>query len=265
MIVYDDLEPSEKIKVYDKGITVNGNGNGTNGDKKYQMLVGYRTGDMWAPQLDMTEALGVELREFVGCVEQARDADRRRACRPARRPDSRSRDRVARTARARDRTRTRRVHRMIPFLDLKAQYQSIKPEIDSAVIERSGEHAVRARRRGRGVRARVRRLLRRQARDRREFRHERAAPRAARRRRRPRRRSHHRSRSRSSRPCRRSATPARSRCSSTSSRVSFTMDPAQLETGDHAADQGDPAGAPLRPDGRHGRRSWRSPAATASR
>jgi predicted dehydrogenase len=73
MIVYDDLEPSEKIKVYDKGITVNGNGHGNgngNGDKKYQMLVGYRTGDMWAPQLDMKEALGIELREFVNCVEQ---------------------------------------------------------------------------------------------------------------------------------------------------------------------------------------------------
>jgi predicted dehydrogenase len=71
MIVYDDLEPSEKIKVYDKGITVNGNGNG-NGEKKYQMLVGYRTGDMWAPQLDMKEALGVELKEFIGCIEQSR-------------------------------------------------------------------------------------------------------------------------------------------------------------------------------------------------
>ena len=56
MIVYDDLEPSEKIKVYDKGITLNGNPQ-TNGEKRYQMLVGYRTGDMWAPQLDMTEAL----------------------------------------------------------------------------------------------------------------------------------------------------------------------------------------------------------------
>ena len=74
MIVYDDLEPSEKIKVYDKGITVNGNGNGHgngngNGEKRYQMLVGYRTGDMWAPQLDMKEALGIELREFVDCIE----------------------------------------------------------------------------------------------------------------------------------------------------------------------------------------------------
>jgi predicted dehydrogenase len=74
MIVYDDLEPSEKIKVYDKGITVNGGGagqaNGDKSDKIYQMLVGYRTGDMWAPQLDMTEALSLELRQFINCVEQ---------------------------------------------------------------------------------------------------------------------------------------------------------------------------------------------------
>jgi predicted dehydrogenase len=70
MIVYDDLEPSEKIKVYDKGITLNGNGNG-NGEKRYQMLVGYRAGDMWAPQLDMTEALSLELRQFVKAVEGA--------------------------------------------------------------------------------------------------------------------------------------------------------------------------------------------------
>ena len=69
MIVYDDLEPSEKIKVYDKGITLNGNPQ-KNGDKVYQMLVGYRTGDMWAPQLDMTEALSLELRQFIASVEQ---------------------------------------------------------------------------------------------------------------------------------------------------------------------------------------------------
>jgi predicted dehydrogenase len=68
MIVYDDIEPSEKFKVYDKGIILNGNPT-TNGEKVYQALVGYRTGDMWAPQLDMTEALGTELRDFIACVE----------------------------------------------------------------------------------------------------------------------------------------------------------------------------------------------------
>jgi predicted dehydrogenase len=80
MIVYDDLEPSEKIKVYDKGITVNGNshsahaagnGNGNgNGDARYQTLVGYRTGDMWAPKLEMTEALSLELKQFIACIQQ---------------------------------------------------------------------------------------------------------------------------------------------------------------------------------------------------
>jgi predicted dehydrogenase len=72
MIVYDDLEPSEKIKVYDKGITLNGNPQ-KNGEKVYQLLVGYRSGDMYAPQIDITEALGRELRQFIDCIEtQAR-------------------------------------------------------------------------------------------------------------------------------------------------------------------------------------------------
>ena len=63
MIVYDDLEPSEKIKVYDKGITVN------EPEGIYKMMVGYRTGDMWAPQLATTEALLTEARHFAECVE----------------------------------------------------------------------------------------------------------------------------------------------------------------------------------------------------
>ena len=66
MIVYDDLEPSEKVKVYDKGITVTENGDASG---KYQMLVGYRAGDMWAPQIDVVEALGIELRHFLACIE----------------------------------------------------------------------------------------------------------------------------------------------------------------------------------------------------
>jgi predicted dehydrogenase len=74
MINYDDLEPSEKIKVYDKGITVNGNGHDVNAAStpNYQMLVGYRAGDMWAPHLDMTEALTVEMRHFLECIDQGR-------------------------------------------------------------------------------------------------------------------------------------------------------------------------------------------------
>jgi len=63
MIVYDDIEPSEKIKVYDKGITVNGNS-----ESIYQMLIGYRAGDMWAPKLEMTEALRTEAMYFLECI-----------------------------------------------------------------------------------------------------------------------------------------------------------------------------------------------------
>ena len=66
MIVYDDLEPSEKIKVYDKGITVN------EPEGIYKMMVGYRTGDMWAPQLATTEALLSEARHFAECVESGK-------------------------------------------------------------------------------------------------------------------------------------------------------------------------------------------------
>jgi predicted dehydrogenase len=63
MVVYDDLEASEKVKVYDRGVSVN-----EEPESVYRMLVGYRTGDMWAPQLDPTEALATEARHFVECV-----------------------------------------------------------------------------------------------------------------------------------------------------------------------------------------------------
>ena len=66
MVVYDDLEPSEKVKVYDKGITV-----ANDGESLYKLLVGYRTGDMWAPQLDMTEALRTQAQHFIRCIEHA--------------------------------------------------------------------------------------------------------------------------------------------------------------------------------------------------
>ena len=67
MIVYDDLEPSEKIKVYDKGIMLSGS-QLADGDQMRQMLVGYRAGDMMAPRLELTEALSVELAEFIDSI-----------------------------------------------------------------------------------------------------------------------------------------------------------------------------------------------------
>ena len=65
MIVYDDLEPSEKIKIYDKGITLKQDGP----ESIHGLLIGYRTGDMWAPQFDRTEALRTEASHFLECVE----------------------------------------------------------------------------------------------------------------------------------------------------------------------------------------------------
>ncbi len=63
MIVYDDLEPSEKIKVYDKGITVS-----QKPEAVYDLLVSYRSGDMWAPRLDNVEALRAEAGHFADCI-----------------------------------------------------------------------------------------------------------------------------------------------------------------------------------------------------
>jgi predicted dehydrogenase len=65
MIIYDDLEPSEKVKVYDKGISVT-----NDPESVYQMLISYRMGDMWAPQVDMTEALRTEAQHFIRCIER---------------------------------------------------------------------------------------------------------------------------------------------------------------------------------------------------
>lgn len=67
MIVYDDLEPSEKVKIYDKGVSF------TDDPKQiHEMRVGYRTGDMWAPKLDGSEALRVEGEHFVDCIEHGK-------------------------------------------------------------------------------------------------------------------------------------------------------------------------------------------------
>ena len=63
MLVYDDLEPSEKIKVYDKGITVISEKEGD-----YLQRIDYRTGDMWAPKVEITEALQLEAQHFMQCI-----------------------------------------------------------------------------------------------------------------------------------------------------------------------------------------------------
>jgi predicted dehydrogenase len=62
MLVWNDLDADEKIKIYDKGVNVKG------GQGLYDVLVSYRTGDMWAPKVEQTEALRIESNHFVDCV-----------------------------------------------------------------------------------------------------------------------------------------------------------------------------------------------------
>jgi predicted dehydrogenase len=65
-IHYDDMEVSEKIKIYDRGVDV------STPEGVHDVLVSYRLGDMWAPRLDTSEALRMVAAEFAGCVESGR-------------------------------------------------------------------------------------------------------------------------------------------------------------------------------------------------
>ncbi|HEY6046312.1 MAG TPA: Gfo/Idh/MocA family oxidoreductase [Pyrinomonadaceae bacterium] len=69
MILYDDIEPTEKVRVYDKGVTANRIGDR---EADYQTLVSYRTGDVWAPKLDATEALRHVVAEFLNSIRERR-------------------------------------------------------------------------------------------------------------------------------------------------------------------------------------------------
>jgi predicted dehydrogenase len=62
MLVWNDLEADEKIKVYDKGVEI------TSADGVRNLLVNYRSGDMWSPQVEQVEALRLELNYFADCV-----------------------------------------------------------------------------------------------------------------------------------------------------------------------------------------------------
>jgi predicted dehydrogenase len=68
MLVYDDLDPSEKVRVYDKGVDFDV----PDDEARQQMLVSYRTGDMHAPKLDRREALSLVVAEFAAAVEERR-------------------------------------------------------------------------------------------------------------------------------------------------------------------------------------------------
>ena len=66
MLVWNDLEVDEKIKIYDKGVDI------TTSEGVYDLLVSYRSGDMWAPQIEQVEALRQELSYFVDCIASDR-------------------------------------------------------------------------------------------------------------------------------------------------------------------------------------------------
>ncbi|MGQ9805291.1 MAG: Gfo/Idh/MocA family protein [Chlorobiales bacterium] len=63
MLVFDDMENSEKVKIYDKGIDVQTR------EGMYETLVQYRMGDMRSPKLDQTEALSLATTHFIDCIQ----------------------------------------------------------------------------------------------------------------------------------------------------------------------------------------------------
>ena len=63
MLVWNDIEPDEKIKIYDKGVQVRTK------EGRYNLLVDYRSGDMWAPKIERTEALHLMAEKFVDYVD----------------------------------------------------------------------------------------------------------------------------------------------------------------------------------------------------
>ena len=70
MLVFNDMEPSEKVLVYDKGVDLNLNVQ--DDQARRQILVSYRTGDMYSPKLDRTEALTSVVNEFANAIENGR-------------------------------------------------------------------------------------------------------------------------------------------------------------------------------------------------
>jgi predicted dehydrogenase len=67
MLVWNDLEADEKLRVYDRGVNI------TNQEGVYDLLVHYRSGDMWAPKVEQGEALRRELTYFVECISSGQD------------------------------------------------------------------------------------------------------------------------------------------------------------------------------------------------
>jgi predicted dehydrogenase len=72
MVVYDDIEPTEKVRVYDSGVTTTQKEDELDREAAYRTLVSYRTGDVWVPKLDTTEALRYVCEEFLTAIIEKR-------------------------------------------------------------------------------------------------------------------------------------------------------------------------------------------------
>ena len=88
MVVWNDLVADEKLRVYDRGVNI------TSQEGVYDLLVHYRSGDMWAPQVEQGEALRGELTYFVDCISSGKDAIQRRTLRAAGGQDAGSGQRI---------------------------------------------------------------------------------------------------------------------------------------------------------------------------
>ena len=69
MLVWDDLDADEKVKIYDRGVEVKATNNHAK-DGIHDLLVSYRSGDVYIPKLDGSEALKSEVQYFVKCLEK---------------------------------------------------------------------------------------------------------------------------------------------------------------------------------------------------
>jgi len=72
MVVYDDIEPTEKVRVYDSGVTTTHAEEQIDREAAYRTLVSYRTGDVWVPKLDSSEALHYVCKEFLDAISEKR-------------------------------------------------------------------------------------------------------------------------------------------------------------------------------------------------
>ncbi len=67
MLVFDDMENFEKIKVYDSGIDIK------SPESLHEALVQYRIGDMYSPKVIQTEALSLAVNEFISAIKENRE------------------------------------------------------------------------------------------------------------------------------------------------------------------------------------------------